>query len=215
MKTLPNLITFSRLLLVPVFILVTLSPADSNRYLGAIVFIIASFSDYLDGALARMYKAETNFGKLLDPLADKLLILSALVVLTGFKLDQYGLPCLPGESCMLSGSWVPGWMVAVILGRELWVTGIRAVAAERGLVLAAGMGGKLKSFLQMMAIPLILIHDIEIVVPFSSSNTSCYVVGLYLLFLSMIVAVWSAVEYTTLVFSRPEAGAEAKVAESE
>ena len=202
MRSLPNLITFSRLLLVPVFILVTLSPAESSRYLGAAIFIIASFSDYLDGALARLYKAESNMGKLLDPLADKLLILSALIVLTGFKLDQYGLPCLPGESCLLSGSWVPSWMVALILSRELWVTGIRAVAAEKGLVLAAGIGGKIKSFLQMVAIPLILIHDMEITVPFSSSNTTCYVVGLYMLFFSMIIAIWSAVEYTVKVFGQ-------------
>ena len=187
--------------MVPVFILVTLSPSDSNRYAGAIIFIIASFSDYLDGALARLYKAETNFGKLLDPLADKLLILSALVILTSYKLDQYGLPCIPGESCLLSSSWVPAWMVALILGREMWVTGLRAVAADRGLVLAAGMGGKIKSFMQMIAIPLILIHDIEIMLPFSATNTSCYIVGLYILFFSMIVAIWSAVEYTALVFS--------------
>jgi CDP-diacylglycerol--glycerol-3-phosphate 3-phosphatidyltransferase len=200
-KTLPNLITFSRLLLVPVFLLITLSPTDSNRYLGAVVFIIASLSDYLDGAIARMYKAESNFGKLFDPLADKLLVLSALVVLSGYKLDQYGLPCLPGESCLLSNSWVPSWMVVIILGRELWVTGIRAMAAEQGLVLAAGFGGKLKSFLQMSAIPLLLVHDVEIVIPFSDTNTSCYVAGIYLLFLSLIVAIWSAVDYTIEVFS--------------
>lgn len=200
-KALPNIITFSRLLLVPVFLLITLSPADANRYLGALVFIIASLSDYLDGAIARRYKAESNFGKLFDPLADKLLVLSALVVLTGYKLDQYGLPCLPGESCLLSTSWVPSWMVVIILGRELWVTGIRAMAAEQGFLLGAGFGGKLKSFLQMSAIPLILVHDLEIVLPFSATNASCYVIGMYLLFLSLIVAIWSAVDYTIEVFS--------------
>lgn len=201
MKSLPNLITSFRLLMVPFFLVVTLSAADTYRYIGAIIFIIAGISDYLDGLLARYYNAESNFGKLFDPLADKLLVLSALVVLAGYKLDQYGLPCLPGEACLLSNSWVPPWMVILILGRELWVTGIRAIAAEQGQVLAAAFGGKLKSFLQMVAIPMILIHDVEISMPFSDSNTTSYVLGLYLLFFSLIVAYWSAFEYTLKVFS--------------
>lgn len=185
----------------PLFVVILLNPTDISRYFAAGVFIFAALTDFLDGAIARKYGVVSNFGKLFDPLADKLLVMSALVVLVGMKLDQYGLPCQPGDSCILSQSWVPPWMVVLILGRELWVTGIRAVAAQRNLVLEATSGGKLKSFLQMMAIPLILIHDIELSIPFSAANTTCYIVGLYLLFFSLVVAYWSAVEYSFRVFN--------------
>ena len=176
-----------------------MNPTDSYRYFAASVFIFAAFTDYLDGAIARSYGAVSNFGKLFDPLADKLLVMSALIILNSMQLDQYGLPCHPGDACILSTSWVPAWMVILILGRELWVTGVRAVSAEKGIILSAGAGGKVKSFLQMIAIPLILIHDLEFTIPFSSANTTCYIIGLYLLFFSIIVAYWSAIEYSFAV----------------
>lgn len=206
MKTIPNFLTCVRLFLVPIFVFILLNPSDFCRYLAASIFIFAAFTDFLDGSLARRYGAVSNFGKLLDPLADKLLVMAALVMLTSMKLDQYGLPCRQGDACILSESWVPAWMTILILGREFWVTGIRAIAADRGIILAAGSGGKIKSILQMVAIPLILIHDIELAIPFSAANTSCYIAGLYLLFFSLIVSYWSAVEYSIVVFGQVKVG---------
>lgn len=203
MRSIPNFITSIRLVLVPLFILILTNPSDFSRYLAACIFIFAAFTDYLDGAIARHYGAVSNFGKLFDPLADKLLVMSGLIMLTSMKLDSYGLPCRIGDSCDLGQSWVPSWMVIMILGREFWVTGVRAVAAEKGMILAAAAGGKLKSFLQMVAIPLILIHDIELAIPFSSVNTNCYITGLYLLFLSLVVSYWSAIEYSFTVLGAP------------
>ena len=204
-RSIPNFITTLRLFLVPLFVITLLNPTDIFRYVAACIFVFAAITDYLDGAIARHYSAISNFGKLFDPLADKLLVMSGLIMLCSMKLDQYGLPCRPGDSCVLGESWVPSWMVILILSREFWVTGVRAVAAERGIILGAGSGGKLKSFLQMIAIPLVLVHDIEIVIPFSSANTSCYIAGLYLLFFSVIVSYWSAIEYTFAIFGADRA----------
>lgn len=208
MRSIPNVITIIRLFIVPFFVILLLNPNDFFRFLAAAIFLFAALTDFLDGVIARRWKAVSNFGKLLDPLADKLLVMSALVMMTAMKLDQYGLPCRPGNACLLSNSWVPPWMVVLILARELWVTGIRAVAAEQGLVLAAGFGGKLKNVLQMTAIPLILIHDIELAIPFSATNTTCYIAGLYLLFFSLVVSYWSAVEYSFTVLSTQKKPAE-------
>ena len=196
MRSVPNAITLVRLLLVPFFVVLLIDSGDFSRYLAVAIFIFAALTDFLDGVIARRLGAVTDFGKLLDPLADKLLVMAALVMLAGMKLDQYGLPCRPGDACILGASWVPAWMVVLILGREFWVTGVRAVAAEGGFVLAAGSGGKIKSAMQMTAIPMILIHDVELSIPFSPATTSCYTVGLYLLFFSVVVSYWSAVEYS-------------------
>ncbi|NCU32911.1 MAG: CDP-diacylglycerol--glycerol-3-phosphate 3-phosphatidyltransferase [Candidatus Moranbacteria bacterium] len=134
---LPNKLTVLRVIMVPFFVVFYLK----NFYLLALVlFILASFTDYLDGYIARKQKLITNFGKLMDPLADKILVYSALC-------------------CMVEKGIVPGWMLSVILAREFAVAGMRTVAASEGIVIAAGMSGKIKTVLQMIAIPLLILNQ--------------------------------------------------------
>lgn len=163
---LPNKLTILRILLIPVFILVLMT---GHYYVSAIIFIVASATDALDGYIARKYNLVTNFGKIMDPLADKLLVISALI-------------------CLVELGDVAGWMVIVILAREFVVTGLRTVAAAEGVVIAAGWSGKLKTVLQMIAIPAILLQNwpfYMIGVPFAS----------IMLWASVIMTIISGAEY--------------------
>lgn len=126
-----------RILAIPVFIVVFLM---GYNYAAAVIFILAALTDMLDGHIARKYNLVTNFGKLMDPLADKLLVMSALL-------------------CLVQVGDVAGWMVIVILGREFIITGMRQVAAAQGIVIAAGTTGKIKTITQMIAIPLLLLEN--------------------------------------------------------
>ncbi|MDR3072532.1 MAG: CDP-diacylglycerol--glycerol-3-phosphate 3-phosphatidyltransferase [Clostridiales Family XIII bacterium] len=134
---LPNALTLLRVALIPVFIVFLMS---DSFYIAAGIFIVASITDALDGHIARSKNLVTNFGKIMDPLADKLLVVSALVCLTELGI-------------------IPGWMVIVILAREFTITGLRSVAASSGIVIAAGFSGKLKTVAQMVAITLILLEN--------------------------------------------------------
>ncbi|HZK61699.1 MAG TPA: CDP-diacylglycerol--glycerol-3-phosphate 3-phosphatidyltransferase [Anaerovoracaceae bacterium] len=134
---LPNKLTVARVIAVPIFIVVFIL---GYHYTAAIIFIAASFTDYLDGKIARKYNLVTNFGKIMDPLADKILVISALV-------------------CLVDSGQVAAWMLIVILAREFTVTGLRTVAAAQGIVIAAGMTGKIKTVLQMIAVPLLIIQN--------------------------------------------------------
>ena len=133
----PNKLTLLRIILVPVFIVVLML---GHYYSAAIIFVVASLTDMLDGKIARKYDLVTNFGKLMDPLADKLLVMSALI-------------------CLVELGDIPGWMAIVILGREFAITGLRTVAASSGIVIAAGWTGKIKTVLQMIAVTLILLRN--------------------------------------------------------
>lgn len=134
---LPNKLTMGRIVAIPVFIVVFLM---GYKYAAAIIFILAALTDMLDGHIARKHNLVTNFGKLMDPLADKLLVMSALI-------------------CLVQVGYVPGWMVVVILGREFIITGMRQVAAAQGIVIAAGTTGKIKTITQMIAIPLLIMEN--------------------------------------------------------
>ena len=151
---LPNKLTVFRMILIPVFMLVLALPLDwgtlqvagavlpVTHLVAAIIFIVASLTDLADGKIARKYKLVTNFGKFADPLADKLLVMTALIFFV-----QFG--------------WVPAWMVAIIVIRELAITGLRTLIVENnGKVLAAAMPGKIKTASQMVAISFFLLHDI-------------------------------------------------------
>ena len=138
---LPNKLTMSRVILIPVFIVVLMTGliADPlNRYIGTLIFCVASFTDYLDGHIARKYNLVTNFGKFMDPLADKLLVSSALI-------------------CMIEMGILPAWIVIIIISREFIITGFRLIAAEGGLVIAASWWGKIKTVTQMIMIILLLL----------------------------------------------------------
>ena len=134
---LPNKLTLLRIILVPVFIVVLMT---GHYYISAVIFVVASLTDMLDGKIARKYDLVTDFGKLMDPLADKLLVMSALI-------------------CLVQLGDIPGWMAIVILGREFAITGLRTVAASSGVVIAAGWTGKIKTVLQMIAVVLILLKN--------------------------------------------------------
>ena len=130
---LPNILTLLRIVAVPVIVVALLDETPNGDAFAAAVFALAAFTDGLDGYIARRRRAVTNFGKLMDPLADKLLIVAALISLV--SLDR-----------------LAAWVAMVIIARELAVTGLRAVAAEQGVVIAASWLGKVKTALQVVAI---------------------------------------------------------------
>ena len=139
---LPNKLTMFRVILIPffiVFLLASLTPYD--KWIALAIFIIASLTDLLDGKIARKYNLVTNFGKFMDPLADKLLVCSALICL--IELDK-----------------IPSWMVIVIIAREFIISGFRLIASDNGLVLAASYWGKFKTTFQMIMVCL-MIADIQ------------------------------------------------------
>ncbi|MDD3349399.1 MAG: CDP-diacylglycerol--glycerol-3-phosphate 3-phosphatidyltransferase [Eubacteriales bacterium] len=164
---LPNQLTMLRILLIPVFVVLLML---GYWYSSAIIFIIASATDALDGHIARKNNLITNFGKIMDPLADKLLVTAAFI-------------------CLVELGTIPGWMVIVILAREFLITGLRAVAAGEGIIIAAGNSGKLKTVLQMTALSLILLKDW----PFSMFTD--FPVSTVVLWAAVIMTIYSGVEY--------------------
>lgn len=149
----PNKITISRIILIPLFMFFLLAPIDLGSVLivnydlpvahliGALLFIIAASTDWLDGYYARKYNLVTNFGKFLDPLADKLLMTAALIALVELML-------------------LPAWIAIVIISREFAVTGIRLVAAADGQVIAASNLGKWKTVFQIIAVAALMLHNL-------------------------------------------------------
>lgn len=135
---LANKLTLLRVILVPVFLIFISINSPANTLISIVIFVVAALTDKLDGYIARSRNEITNFGKFMDPLADKLLVTSALVALV-----QYGV--------------IPAWMVMIIIAREFAVTGLRAVAASEGVVIAASWWGKIKTVIQIIAIILCLI----------------------------------------------------------
>ncbi|MBQ9931812.1 MAG: CDP-diacylglycerol--glycerol-3-phosphate 3-phosphatidyltransferase [Firmicutes bacterium] len=164
---LPNKLTMLRIFLIPIFIVLLMFDL---WYVAAGVFIAASITDALDGMIARKMNLITNFGKLMDPLADKLLVTAALV-------------------CFVQLEVLDAWMVIVILAREFLVTGLRTVAAGQGIILAAGVSGKLKTIFQMVAIIVILLQDW----PFTLVTDAP--VGLILMWIAVILTIYSGAEY--------------------
>lgn len=137
---LPNKLTVLRVILIPVFLVALfLAPVPTNRYVAVLIFIVASLTDLLDGKIARKYNMVTNFGKFMDPLADKLLVMSALV-------------------SMVALEDLPTWVAIVILAREFAITGFRTLAVEAGIVLAASWWGKVKTTVQMVMIIVVLLE---------------------------------------------------------
>lgn len=138
---LPNKLTMFRVILIPFFVLFMLVDITSmDKWIALTIFIVASLTDLLDGKIARKYNLVTNFGKFMDPLADKLLVCSALI-------------------CLVEMAKLPAWMVIVIIAREFIISGFRLIASDNGVVIAASYWGKFKTTFQMVMICL-LIADI-------------------------------------------------------
>jgi CDP-diacylglycerol--glycerol-3-phosphate 3-phosphatidyltransferase len=167
----PNLLSLSRILSVPVFIILMLNPSPVRALVAGIVFSLASATDWLDGYLARKWGQVTKIGKLLDPIADKILIVSALVVLVELRSDV-----------------VHAWIAIVIIGREFAVTGLRAIASSEGVIIPAESVGKYKVGAQIAAV-LFLLLDYYLDMAWMID------LGRIALWIAMVLAVYSAVQY--------------------
>lgn len=144
---LPNKLTLLRIILIPVFVAVYFISAMPYNYLiAAIIFILAAFTDFLDGYIARKYNLVTDLGKFLDPIADKVLVSAALIIM--LVVPSGGVEILPSYAAIF---------VVIILARELIISGFRMVAASKGKVLAADKSGKIKTFVQDIAICILLV----------------------------------------------------------
>lgn len=148
---LANKITLFRVVLIPIFMFFLLSNISNGQYIAAAIFIIASLTDTLDGYIARSRNQVTNFGKFMDPLADKLLVSTALISLVELKR-------------------VPAWMVVVIIAREFAITGLRVIAASEGVTIAASSLGKIKTITQLVSVIAILfnIHPFDTIMLYTA-----------------------------------------------
>jgi len=142
-KNIPNLLTLIRVLVIPAFVLLLIDPTPQTRLWAASIFLFASFTDWLDGYLARLYNAESILGTMLDPLADKVLVMAALIMLAAVPTPDK----------------IPAWLVVVLLSRELIVTGLRSVAAVKGIVVPASNLAKHKTAWTMIAILFLLVSS--------------------------------------------------------
>ena len=187
---LPNYLSFARILMVPILVVVLLTRVTNHEIIGVLVFWVASLTDLLDGYLARRLKQVTTLGKLLDPLADKLLISGALISLVELNL-------------------APAWMVFIILAREMAITGLRGLASEEGITIAAEPMGKWKLGAQVASISCLIlgpkldawlfawtkIHVFELFIQLNKPYSFFLGMGVLLLWAAMILALWSAVSY--------------------
>lgn len=166
---LPNKLTVARICMVPLFMVALLWNTDGSRVMAAVLFALASLTDMLDGQIARKRHLITNFGKLMDPLADKILTAAAMVCLTEL-----------GE--------LSAWIVVIVLFREYAITGLRSVAASENIVIAAGIWGKVKTVCQMIALLLMMLK--------TPVMALCGVnVGLWLMYVAVALTVYSGVDY--------------------
>jgi CDP-diacylglycerol---glycerol-3-phosphate 3-phosphatidyltransferase len=170
--TTPNILTLGRIATAPLLVYLLLLPGPTAAGLAAAIFFLATITDFLDGYIARNYGSGTTLGKFLDPLADKVVVISALIMLAGT-------PQLPR---------VPAWMVAVLVIREIMVTGLRAIAAAEGVVMAAEELGKYKMVLQSIAIQGLLMR-------YTYFHIDFFAAGMFILWIAMGLSVWSGIDY--------------------
>ena len=179
LMNLPNILTLSRIAAVPLVVMLLLFESKQNCFWAAVIFTAASITDWLDGYLARKWGIVTILGKFLDPLADKLIVMAALIML--IPLDR-----------------VPAWAVFVVLARELIVSGIRSIASSEGIVIAASDLGKYKTIFQMVAIVGLLLHYRYywfFGVQFDFLYPSLHNSGIFLFYISLFLTVWSGGDY--------------------
>lgn len=165
---LPNKLTIARVIMIPFFLVFLMTDFfEAARYVALAIFIIASLTDMLDGKIARKYNLVTNFGKFMDPLADKLLVCSAMIAFTGMGI-------------------MPAWIVIIIIAREFIISGFRLIAAEKNVVIAAGMSGKIKTTVQMIMCCLLIAR-----LPF---NFMRYVEQVFI-YAALVLTVYSLIAY--------------------
>jgi len=170
--TTPNILTLIRIATVPLLVYLLMFPGPVPSAIAAGVFLAATVTDFLDGYIARNYGSGTDLGKFLDPLADKLVVSAALIMLAA-------IPRSPR---------VPAWIVVVLVSREILVTGLRAVAATEGRIIAAEDLGKYKMVLQSIAVQGLLVH-------YTYFHIDFFAGGMFILWIALALSVWSGIEY--------------------
>jgi CDP-diacylglycerol--glycerol-3-phosphate 3-phosphatidyltransferase len=175
LSSFPNQLTLYRIASIPVLVALLLSPNKLCGFLAALVFSAASVTDLLDGLFARRRGLESTLGKFLDPLADKLLISAALIML-------------------VSHARIPAWIAFIIIGREIAITGFRAILSEKGVIMGAEELGKLKTGFQIAAMIPLLIH-------YRYFNVDFHSIGMVFLWIALGMTVWSGVQYLTKFWS--------------
>ena len=166
---LPNKLTTFRVILIPFFVFFMLAPnmTGINHYIAAAIFIVASLTDLLDGKITRKYNLVTNFGKFMDPLADKLLVCSAMI-------------------CLIQTGQLAAWIVVIIIAREFIISGFRLIASDNGVVIAASYWGKFKTTFQMLMV-IVLILNIQM--------SFFQILGMILTYVALILTVVSLIDY--------------------
>lgn len=166
---LPNKLTILRTIMIPVFLIFLYIPGlgMTGDVFAAAIFVLASFTDFLDGKIARKYNLVTNFGKFMDPLADKLLVCSALIALV--DLDR-----------------IPAWVVIIIISREFIISGFRLIASDNGVVIAASYWGKFKTTFQMIMIILLILN-----IDYPYSN----IVNMVIMYIALALTIISLLDY--------------------
>lgn len=170
---LPNKLTIFRVILIPFFVVFMLVPFNGARcegfakWVALVIFVVASLTDLADGKIARKYNLVTNFGKFMDPLADKLLVCSALICLTGIGR-------------------LPAWITCIIVAREFVISGLRLIASDNGVVIAASMWGKSKTVFQMIMVIMMIVDFKFWIMP---------ILGQIVMWISVVLTIVSLVDY--------------------
>lgn len=175
----PNILTMLRIAAIPLMAFLLMSPTKSAGFWAAALFSLASITDWLDGYLARRMGIVTVFGKFLDPIADKLIVMAAMIMILPFGR-------------------VPAWMVLVILGREIIITGLRGIASSEGIVIQASDLGKYKTIFQLTAIIGLLLHydyNWFFGIDHPLLQVNMHNVGMFFLWVAFILTVWSGIDY--------------------
>ncbi|OGU14913.1 MAG: CDP-diacylglycerol--glycerol-3-phosphate 3-phosphatidyltransferase [Geobacteraceae bacterium GWC2_53_11] len=175
----PNILTLMRIAAIPLLAALLMSPSRSAGFWAAALFAVASITDWLDGFLARRMGIVTIFGKFLDPIADKLIVMAALIMILPFNR-------------------VPAWMVLVILGREIVITGLRGIASSEGIVIQASDLGKYKTIFQIVAILGLVLHynyNWFFGVSHPLLTVNMHNIGMFFLWIATVLTVWSGGDY--------------------
>jgi CDP-diacylglycerol--glycerol-3-phosphate 3-phosphatidyltransferase len=166
---LPNKLTIARMAMVPLFMIALLMNTPASRILATVIFALASLTDMLDGQIARKYNMVTNFGKLMDPLADKVLTAAAMI-------------------CLVELGDLAAWIAVVIIFREYLITGLRSVAASENIVVAANIWGKVKTICQMIALMLLMVKPQVVAL--------CGIdLGLWIMYVAVALTIYSGLDY--------------------
>lgn len=173
---LPNKLTIARMCMVPLFMIALLINTPLSRLIATVIFAVASLTDMLDGQIARKYNMVTNFGKLMDPLADKVLTAAAMI-------------------CLVELGDLAAWIAVVIIFREYLITGLRSVAASENIVVAANIWGKVKTVCQMIALILLMLKPQVVAL--------CGIdIGLWLMYVAVALTIYSGAEYVLKIYKQ-------------